>query len=66
MNHEDTLLAQAIEAKLAELNQLLNIAGDRNLHVELSVDTYHWIGKAEPFGKVNVKIYRTLLDSQHA
>ena len=66
MNNEDLELAQAIETKLKELNALLQSAYNHNLHVELNVDGYHFLGKAEPFSTVRVKVYRTLLDSQHA
>ena len=66
MNHEDEALAKAIETKLEELNNLLMEASKKNLHIELSVESFHWMGFAEPFGTVRVKIYRTLLDSQHA
>ena len=66
MNNEDLELARAIEAKLKELNELLQSAYSHNLHVELNVDGYHFLGKAEPFSTVRVKVYRTLLDSSHA
>ena len=66
MNHEDSELAQAIEAKLKELNTLLKSAHDKRLHLEVSVDSVHWMGNPEPFETVRVRLYRTLLDSQHA
>ncbi len=66
MNGEDEKLAQAIEAKLRELNGLLQTAYNQNLHVELEVGSYRFLGKAEPFSSVKVKIYRTILDNSHA
>jgi len=65
MNVEDEKLAKDIEAKLHELNGLLQSAYDQNLHVELEIGSYRFLGKAEPFSTVKVRIYRTLLDSSH-
>lgn len=64
MNDAD--LALALETKLRELNDLLQKAHAQNMHVEVSIDSFRWFGKAEPFSKVNVKLYRILMDAQHA